>query len=208
MANDERGTFIWHELMSQDPEASEQFYREVVGLEVQTMEVDGELSDARGGRPADRRPDRPTTRRAMCGRRVALPATGSVTSEPPMSTRQPIGRRSWAARFFLVRSTSRIPGAWPCCAIRMARRSAFSTRPPGRPDQESRPPGPLSGQSIVGDSQERDDDVTEGRLARADDADPALGCVDRGGGPRRGPCSRGPGSPRRPARTSHDPRPC
>ena len=41
MAYDEQGTFVWHELMSRDPEASERFYRDVVGLEVQTIEVDG-----------------------------------------------------------------------------------------------------------------------------------------------------------------------
>ena len=41
MANDEQGTFIWHELMSRDPSASERFYRDVVGLEVQAIDVDG-----------------------------------------------------------------------------------------------------------------------------------------------------------------------
>ena len=35
------GTFIWHELMSRDPDASERFYRDVVGLEFQSVDVDG-----------------------------------------------------------------------------------------------------------------------------------------------------------------------
>jgi uncharacterized protein len=34
MAQPTNGTFIWHELMSRDPEASERFYGSVVGLEV------------------------------------------------------------------------------------------------------------------------------------------------------------------------------
>ena len=33
----------------------------------------------------------------------------------------------------------------------------------------------------MSEGQERDDNVTEGRLVRVDDADPALGCVDRVG---------------------------
>ena len=41
MAEMQRGTFIWHELMSRDPEASERFYQDVVGLEVRAVEVDG-----------------------------------------------------------------------------------------------------------------------------------------------------------------------
>jgi uncharacterized protein len=35
------GAFIWHELMSRDPEASERFYRDVVGLETRAIDVDG-----------------------------------------------------------------------------------------------------------------------------------------------------------------------
>lgn len=41
MTDTQHGTFIWHELMSRDPEASERFYRDVVGLEVQAVEADG-----------------------------------------------------------------------------------------------------------------------------------------------------------------------
>jgi predicted enzyme related to lactoylglutathione lyase len=41
MADLQRGTFIWHELMSRDPDASERFYRDVVGLDVQAVDVDG-----------------------------------------------------------------------------------------------------------------------------------------------------------------------
>jgi predicted enzyme related to lactoylglutathione lyase len=37
MSGDSNGVFIWHELMSRDPEASERFYRSVVGLTVQTL---------------------------------------------------------------------------------------------------------------------------------------------------------------------------
>lgn len=33
----QENAFIWHELMSRDPEASERFYRDVAGLEVQTI---------------------------------------------------------------------------------------------------------------------------------------------------------------------------
>ncbi len=32
-----RDAFIWHELMSRDPEASQRFYRDVAGLTVQTL---------------------------------------------------------------------------------------------------------------------------------------------------------------------------
>jgi len=41
MTDTQRGTFIWHELMSRDPEASERFYRNVVGLDVRAVDVDG-----------------------------------------------------------------------------------------------------------------------------------------------------------------------
>ena len=34
MATEQNGTFIWHELMSRDPDASERFYQEVAGLSV------------------------------------------------------------------------------------------------------------------------------------------------------------------------------
>ena len=46
-------TFIWHELMSRDPDASERFYKEVAGLEV---DVVGEGSDAYRMLVADGRP--------------------------------------------------------------------------------------------------------------------------------------------------------
>ena len=41
MTDKQSGTFIWHELMSRDPEASERFYRDVVGLDTQAIDVDG-----------------------------------------------------------------------------------------------------------------------------------------------------------------------
>jgi predicted enzyme related to lactoylglutathione lyase len=41
MTTTQNSSFIWHELMSRDPEASERFYRDVVGLEVQAVDVDG-----------------------------------------------------------------------------------------------------------------------------------------------------------------------
>ena len=50
--NEQRG-FIWHELMSRDPQVSERFYREVAGLAVQTI---GEGTDTYQLLVADDRP--------------------------------------------------------------------------------------------------------------------------------------------------------
>ncbi len=124
-----RNAFIWHELMSRDPEASERFYRDVAGLTVQSL-GDGPAAYRMllaGGRPVGgltgNRPDSDVwPSGGPGGHWVGYLATEDVDAAA-------VRARELGGEVLLGRSTSRAPVGLPSCGIPMRRRSgSFSQR--------------------------------------------------------------------------------